>query len=161
MRNDQKMDRVDRPQDIKYWYGGIDTAYRYTVGIAGERFFRELRDTGKILASRCRQCNEAYVPPRLYCVKCFSELKDYEEVPDDGWYIHTYSTARNQGGQGLQEPLIWVVAKHRHVVGGLVHRLTRASPVDVTIGMRIRPLPKEKEGRIGSILDLEGFVPSQ
>ena len=161
MRNDEKMDRIDSPQDIRYWYGSIDTSYRYTAGVAGERFLRKLQQKGSILASRCHDCDEAYVPPKIYCVRCFSELKDYEEVPDDGWYVHSYSIARFQDDQPHQKPQIWVVAKNRHVVGGLIHRLKRTSPKHVRIGMRIRPRPRDKRKRVGSILDLEGFVPSE
>ena len=54
--------------------GDIPVHHRYTLGVAGGRFFRAMRDERCLLASRCSNCREAFLPPKLYCERCFEEI---------------------------------------------------------------------------------------
>ena len=63
---------------------------QYTYGIAGERFFLEIRDNGKLMGARCKKCHLLYMPPRIYCERCFSELEEWCEIEGKG-RIHTYT----------------------------------------------------------------------
>ena len=38
------------------WYGNLPVTSRYTFGIAGEKFFRMIKDEGKIMGTRCPKC---------------------------------------------------------------------------------------------------------
>jgi len=48
-----------------HWHGDMEAQYIYTAGIAGERFFRELKDNGKLVGTRCPKCDITYMPPRM------------------------------------------------------------------------------------------------
>src|SRR5437899_466618 len=47
------------PQTVE---GDFPLDYVYTVGIAGERVLRELRDHGRLLGTRCPTCQVTYAP---------------------------------------------------------------------------------------------------
>ena len=70
------LDRLDHSQRTYSVEGDLPFHSVYTVGIAGERFFRALKDEGKIMGTRCARCDVMYVPGRLYCEQCFSHLDD-------------------------------------------------------------------------------------
>ena len=44
------------PQGPTAWIGDLPVVSRYTAGMAGERFFRAIKDDGKILGSYCENC---------------------------------------------------------------------------------------------------------
>lgn len=132
---------------------------QYTYGIAGERFFREIMDNGKLMGTRCNQCHLLYMPPRIYCERCFSELEEWCEIGGKG-SIHTYTFAYvDLDNVRLTEPVLLALVKFPGVYGGLVHRLGEVKPEEVEIGMPVEIVLKPKEERIGSILDIEYFKP--
>ena len=49
------------------WHGSLPVPSRYTYGLAGERFFRALKDEGKIMGSYCPDCDHTYVPATIFC----------------------------------------------------------------------------------------------
>ena len=54
--------------------GELPVSFRYTPGVANTTFFEALRDRGVLLGSRCPSCAVTYLPARLFCERCFSEL---------------------------------------------------------------------------------------
>ena len=133
--------------------GDFPISFRYTVGVAGEKFFREIMENGKLIASRCNSCNLSYLPPRIYCEKCMSRLEDYVPVGNEGT-VETF-TITHQDAQGnyLKEPVGVALVRFPGAYGGLVHR-TKGT---MTIGDKVRVVFKEKKERAGSILDIEYF----
>lgn len=59
---------------FKYSYGGVS------------RFFRFLRDQGKLLGAKCRRCSRVYLPPRIHCARCYSDT-DWVEVGPEGTVV--------------------------------------------------------------------------
>jgi len=47
------------------WQGNLPVTNRYTFGIAGERFFRAIKDEAKIMGTYCPHCKHTYVPDQL------------------------------------------------------------------------------------------------
>jgi len=79
------LERNSRNIDNRYWNPGIKAfpvKNIYTAGVAGQRFFEELKENGKIYGSKCEKCGLTYVPARIYCEKCFNHLaeKDWVDV---------------------------------------------------------------------------------
>ncbi len=131
---------------------------RYTAGLAGERFFRALKDEGKILGSRCEACETTYVPARQFCERCMDELDDWIDVGTRG-EVHTFTLLyRNVDGGLREEPE--VVAFVRIGDGGIVHRMGEVSPEEVSIGMAVEAVLKPQPEREGSILDVLHFKPA-
>lgn len=153
------VDKVVQVSQTKPVYGEILVYGQYTFGIAGERFFREIKDNGRIMGTRCEQCSLTYVPPRIYCERCFDGLKEWVAVPSTGT-VHTYTIAHfGLDGAQLPEPTIIAMVQLDGVYGGLVHQLGEVRPAEVKIGMPVEVVFKDKAERVGSINDIAYFKP--
>jgi uncharacterized OB-fold protein len=122
------------------WSDNIDLEYRYTAGICGERFLRELKQHARIMATRCSKCRLTYLPPRLYCEICFSRLEEWVKVNSEGTlYSYTIITFEKKGRR--RNPLIYGLIKFAGVKGGLVAEVDRIndhmSLEDLRIGMKV------------------------
>ena len=137
----------------------METDYTYTLGVAGDRFFKEIKENARIMGAKCKKCGLLYVPPRLFCERCFEKLKDWVDVGKKG-VVHTYTVAHiDVDGSKLKEPTIWAVIKIDNAHGGLVHKLGETDPKNVKIGMSVEAVFKGKRERKGSILDIKYFKP--
>jgi hypothetical protein len=153
------LDRIQHPDDALSWHGDMPTEGRYTAGIAGERFFRAIKETGQFLATICLDCDLTYMPPRLYCEQCFAHLDEWVEVDPRG-HVHTFTVVhRDLDEQSLPEPRILAFVLLDETDGGLVHCLDEVDAEDVYLGMPVEPVLKEQEQRRGSITDIEYFRP--
>ena len=165
------VEKVTQVGQTKPWYGALSSKYgeallktpepglygQYTYGIAGERFFREIKDNAKITGTKCQKCNLIYVPPRIYCERCFEGLEEWCEIENKG-EIYTYTISWvDLDGSRLEEPVILALVKFDGVYGGIVHKVEEVSADDVKIGMKVSAVFKEK--REGSILDIKYFKP--
>lgn len=133
--------------------GDFPVYFRYTVGIAGERFLREIKDNGKLVASRCTKCDLNYLPPRIYCERCMSKLEEYVEVENKGT-VETFTTCtQDSEGKTLPEPVTVALVRFPLAHGGIIHK----TKGQVAIGDQVRLVFRERAKRIGSILDIEHF----
>lgn len=145
------------PQAPEAWLGTLPVSSRYTFGLAGERFFRAIKEEGKIYGSRCAPCEITYVPARQFCERCMDELDDWLDAGTTG-EVYTFTLLyENLDGSAREEPEI--VAFVRIDDGGIVHRLDDVDPEAVTIGMVVEAVFKPKNEREGSILDIQHFRP--
>jgi uncharacterized OB-fold protein len=130
---------------------------RYTFGLAGERFFRAIKEEGRILGTRCHRCQRTYVPATMFCERCLAELDEWVDVGTVG-VVHTY-TLLHVRPDGTCRETPEVVAFIRLGDGGLLHRLGEVEPDAVAIGMRVQAVFKSAPEREGSILDIVCFRP--
>ena len=144
-------------QGPEAWHGDMPVTSRYTVGLAGERFFRALKDEGKILGSRCDDCDTIYVPARQFCERSMDECTEWLDVGTEGFVESFTVLAVDYDDSPLDEPKI--VAFVRIADGGLIHLLGEVDPEDVEIGMPVEAVLKPKADRIGAITDIEHFKP--
>jgi hypothetical protein len=138
----------------------MEADYIYTSGIAGERFFTALRDDGKILGARCASCHLTYLPPRIFCERCFARLETWVAVPATGTVAASTVAHLDHRGRPASEPEVWALVTFAGVHGGLVHRLL-VPPATARAGMRVRARLRPKGARRGTITDIEGFEPSR
>lgn len=144
----------DAPQ---HWRGNLPVTNRYTFGLAGERFFREIKENGRIMGSICHRCDVKYVPAAAFCERCLNPIDDWVEVDGSG-EVHTFTLlCVNLDGSPKEVPEI--VAFVRIGDGGLVHRLGETSIDEIYIGMPVEAVLKPADQRSGSILDIEYFRP--
>jgi len=140
------------------WQGELPVTSRYTFGLAGERFFRAIKDEGRIYGTRCPACDRLYVPAVLFCERCLRELTEWVDVGITG-EVHTFTLLyENYDGTRREDPEI--VAMVRLGDGGLVHRLGGLTADQVEIGMQVTAVFKPQGQRTGSILDIEYFKPA-
>ena len=165
------MERISKPTEIKHWLGDMEAGhYHYTAGLAGERFFTALRDEGKILGSRCKSCGITYLPPRIYCERCFAELEEFVDLGLRG-EVRSFTIARiDREGRPLERPEIEIRALISFSFGedegegettspSLLHLLGEVEPEEVYIGMEVEAHLKPKRKREGKITDILYFRP--
>ena len=152
--------RIEHVRDALAWEGDMPTQGRYTAGIAGEKFFREIQENGKLVGTACLTCDIIYVPPRLYCERCFDQLQEWVEVPPTG-RVHTFTFVHlDLDANPLPEPRMMTFVQLDGADGGLVHFLGEVEPEDICIGTRVEAVFKDKAERKGSILDIAYFRPA-
>lgn len=140
------------------WLGELPVSNRYSFGLAGEKFYRAIKDHGQILGTHCPKCNRTYVPPSVYCERCFSELTDWMDVGTIG-VLHTYTLLyENMDGTFKEKPQAIGLIKIGD--GSLVHLLGEIYPEDIFIGMQVKAKFKPEKERVGAITDIEYFFPT-
>jgi hypothetical protein len=145
------------PNAPQAWWGDLPVTSRYTFGLGGERFFRALKDEGKILGSYCPRCEVTYVPGRVFCERCLAELDEWADVGLQG-EVHTYTLLyADVDGAPLDTPRLVAFVKIQD--GGLVHFLGEIDPEEVFIGMLVEAALKPKADRQGDIHDILYFRP--
>ncbi len=151
--------RIEHTDHALNWRGDMPTEGRYTAGIAGERFFREIKEKAQFLATVCLDCDITYMPPRLYCEQCFAHLDEWIEVEPLG-HVHTFTVLhRNLEEEPLPEPQVLAFVTLDETDGGLVHYLGEVEAEDVYLGMAVEAVFKDEDEREGSINDIEYFRP--
>jgi uncharacterized OB-fold protein len=148
-------ERLSDVDKLRSWKDQIPLHYVYTAGVAGERFLRGLQE-GKILAAKCGKCRRMYLPPKIYCVNCYVEIKEFVDVGHSAVVgAITKSWVGFDGGRS-KEPRTYAYLKFKGVTGGLVHY---PSADGVKLGTRVTARFKPRADRKGTILDIEDFVP--
>lgn len=149
-------EKITKASELTAWEDGIPVHYLYTYGVAGEKFFRGIMEKETFLATKCSACNTTYVPPRIYCEKCFAELKDYSDVGTTG-EVHSFTVChKDMSGKTLPKPKVIVFVKIDNTNGGIVHELD-CSPDKAKIGMKVKAVFKDKSSRTGGITDIVCF----
>jgi uncharacterized OB-fold protein len=153
--------KVDKLHEAVAWRDSIPIQSRYSAGIAGERFLREIKDNARFLGTYCEECDLVYVPATMFCERCFAELDAWVEVPNHGM-VFTYTILfQDLDEQPLDPPELLAYVKLDGTDGGLVHYLGEVDPEDVYVGMEVEAVFKEAAERQGSILDVIHFRPVQ
>ena len=150
-------DDLRRNTDIRAWEGAIPVHYLYTHGIAGERFFRAVKERGAFVAARCDKCDTMYVPPRIYCPRCMVEISNFADCPARG-RVKSYTVCyEDVEGRRLDEPAVLAVINIDDTDGGMIHKLGGISPEDVKMGQAVEAVFKDKKDRKGAIEDILHF----
>ena len=154
-------EKIDDPREIRHLMGHMETDYTYTLGIAGDRFFKEIKENERIMGAKCPRCNIVYVPARMYCEKCFAELGEWVNVGKKG-VIHTFTVATiDVDGKKLEKPAIYALIKFKKACGGLIHKVGETTPEKMKIGMKVEAVFKPPLERKASINDIEYFRPAE
>lgn len=153
------LEKIDKNIEARAWEGEIPIQGRYTCGLAGEKFFREIMENGRLLGTHCPECDYTYVPPTLYCERCFAKLDEWVEVGPEGTVQSFTVLLVAPDGSPLEEPDILALIQLDGADSVLVHRLGKVGLGELAIGMRVKAVLKPKKQREGSILDIVHFVP--
>lgn len=153
------IEHLTRVTDLRAWPGEMPVSHLYTVGLAGERFLREIKEHGRFLATRCQECSYTYMPPSLFCPRCFRRLGDWQEVGPEGVVRAHTRVHIDLDGRRLDEPQTIALIQLDGADGLLVHRIDEA-PAGIENGQRVRPVFKEPGEREGSITDIRYFRPA-
>jgi uncharacterized OB-fold protein len=149
---------TDGPQTVE---GNFPLDHLYTVGVAGERVLRELRDRGQLLGTRCPNCQVTYAPATLYCERCLARLEEWVQVPLEGTLISFTVLHRDVDGAPLPGPAILGLIELDGVTGSIVHWVGGMDPADVLVGRRVRGELRPPAERRGSLADIACFRPTE
>lgn len=139
-------------------YGDWGVHYRYTYGVAGERFFRELKERAHLLASTCPKCKKRFLPPSLYCEDCFVEMIEYGPVTGPGT-VDSFTVLHDSlEERPLPEPIVAAFVRFDGIAGGLLAPLKGIAPQQVRIGLKVKPVIETRQPT-GSIRDL-AWIPA-
>ncbi len=97
-------------------------------------------EQGKVTATRCKQCDRAYFPPRVDCSNCLTSDVEWFEIGSKGKLL-TY-TKVNYGPAGFEAEAPYVLAVADFAGGVRVFgRLSREIGAgDIKIGMDLTPI---------------------
>ncbi len=154
------LERIYRNIDNRFWNPGIKAfpvKNRYTAGVAGQRFFEEIKDNGKIYGTPCQNCGVTFVPARIYCERCFARLEEWVDVGTEGTVFSYTLVHKTKSGEPKENPSL--IAAVKIADGLLIHRLGECSAEDVWIGMPVKAKFKPKAKRQGRIDDIQHFQP--
>ena len=138
-------------QQARKWSDHIPLEWKYTAGVAGDRFLQLLKQ-GKIMASHCKNCNKLFLPPKIFCKDCFVQVDDWKDVPVDGGYVYSFTALKTDSGK--RETI--VIVKYSGVEGGLLGKF-RSGKEEPKINMKVKAVFRQKHARRGSISDIEYF----
>ncbi len=156
------LERNTRNIDNRYWNPGAEAfpvKNRYTAGVAGQRFFEELKENGRLFGSRCEDCNITYVPARIYCERCFNRLadKDWVDVGTEGTIFSFTFVHETKSGETKESPSLIAAIKIADSL--LIHRLGETDEDSLQIGIRVKAKLKPQAKRKGGIEDIDYFKP--
>ena len=139
--------------------GGIHMPYSWTLGRAASRFFIEIRDQRRLLASPCEACSEVWLPPRSVCPICFQPIPDgsWVEVGPEGVLQYFTVVRYEQPSLPFPPPVAYGVIRLDGATRSVTHVVSTQTPETLRPGQRVRPV--FEEARQGSILDIAYFVP--
>jgi len=151
------LEKIARPDEVRRWRGGMPVRHRYTPGIGGDAFFTALRERGVLLGSRCTHCGFTYVPARVFCERCFSELSADTEVGAGGELVSFTIVFAGIEGEPLDRPEVLGAVRLDGADAVLIHRVLEPGEEPLEIGERLEVVVKPEAQRTGSIFDVEGF----
>src|SRR5437660_670470 len=131
--------------------------YAWDTGEAIGRYLAELKE-GRLIARACRKCERVMIPPRMFCERCFAELKEQVEVKRTGRLVSYTVCYVDHDGARLRGPVALGLVQLDGATTFFLHYLLGINdPREVKIGCRVETIIKAKAKRVGSILDIEGF----
>jgi uncharacterized OB-fold protein len=149
------LEKVTNPEKVRVVKGAIPVRHTYTAGVAGDRFFRALRDEGKILGTPCSACGVVYVPGRMFCERCFAALTDWVPVGPGGTLESFTAVMIDLDRRPLDEPQWIGLVRLDGATTVLVHRLENGG--EAVMGARVEAVLEPKKRRTGSINDIRAF----
>jgi uncharacterized protein len=150
------LEKLSDPKDVILHEGRIPLRHRYTPGVAGEAFFRALKERGELVASPCESCGITYCPARLFCERCFAGPLEADMTVGPGGTVESFTVGQvGVEGEPLDQPVVLGLVRLDGADTVLVHRLLDAE--EVSIGDRVEAVLEPEGERTGSILDVRGF----
>lgn len=134
--------------------------YSWDTGEAMGRYLAELKE-GRLVARACRKCERVMIPPRMFCERCFRRTDDWIYLKAMG-SVNTFSLCYvSWDVRRLRIPEIPAVIEIDGASPGIgiLHKIKKANPQQVHVGMRVAAVWKPARQRIGSITDIAYWRP--
>jgi len=107
----------------------------FTVEAKTADFIKYL-ESGKVMATRCKECGVSYFPPRVDCPKCISSEVEWFEIKGEG-KLRSY-TKVNYGPTGFENDAPYTLALGEFDGVRILARLSRdIGEKDIKVGMSL------------------------
>jgi len=143
---------------IEKWSGKLPVSYLYTAGSAGERFFRNLKEKGTLLASVGKNTKTKYLPPKIYDEQSFAATTEFVDIPPQGKVYSFTTLTKDRRGRPYPQPKILALIQFKGIKGGILHWLEKTK--QPRMGMAVKAVLKPAPQREGNIRDILHFAPS-
>lgn len=154
------LNKVSQPRHTRQVAGEIPIYHRYTLGVAGERFFKAFRDDRQILVSPCPKCQDRLLPPKMYCERCFEATSNHWETLEGPGFVRSFTVLhRSLDEEPLETPEVVVLVSWEGTRGGLLHRLREVEVSSVRLEMAVEPVWAGQ--RVGAMSDISHFRPAR
>ena len=102
-------------------------------------------EKGKVMRTRCKQCQALYFPPQKDCPKCLTSDVVWEEIRGEG-ELMSYSFV-HYGPAGFEEKAPYILGVARFTDGTQTLALVSKDipEADIKIGMKVKLAPVELE----------------
>ncbi len=140
-----------------------DLPYRYALGPVASKFFRVLKESGKLLAIKCRKCGKVLFPPRSVCADCLVEMTvdDMVELSGegslDGFTVVNYPFVDPNTGETRPFPYGYGAIKLKGTDTWMLHFVDETDPGKIKPGMLVKAVIKPKNERKGTLEDIPYF----
>ncbi|MFX0200610.1 MAG: Zn-ribbon domain-containing OB-fold protein [Candidatus Hodarchaeota archaeon] len=152
-------DKQTDPTSPMHWRGNMQADYIYTSGVAGDKFFKHLKEKDTFLATKCKKCGKVFFPPRLYCEDCFVEIpeEDWIEVPATGTVrLFTVATI-NTLGKKMEKPKVIALIDIDKTDGATLGIIQTDNIERDFCGIKVKAVFRPKTEREGTMKDILGF----
>ena len=120
--------------------------YRYSYG-GVSRFFREIRDGGRLLGTRCPSCGRVYCPPRIHCPWCYEDTR-WEELTGTG-EVMTFTTVHFGTSAFRRYPFVVAYVRLDGTDSVLCVIIEMEDVSRARVGMKVKAVFRdERDGRI-------------
>jgi len=137
--------------------GELDLDFEYSYGEHYDRFYREMRDNKRIMATRCSECGAVLLPPRPYCGYCYAPTDEWVELSDEGSLL-TYTEVHLPFiGQPTEPPYVYAFIMLEGADVQFPHLLGQVKTENISVGMRVKAVWNEE--RKGTMHDIKYFKP--
>ena len=152
-------DKQTDPTLPMHWRGNMQADYIYPSGVAGDKFFKHLKEKDTFLATKCKKCGKVFFPPRLYCEDCFVEIpeEDWLEVPATGTVrLFTVATI-NTLGKKMEKPKVIALIDIDKTDGATLGIIKIDNIEKDFCGIKVKAIFRPKTEREGTMKDILGF----
>lgn len=149
--------KLQKTTEATSFPGAIPMQYKYTMGVAGEKFFTALKNQGKLLASTCPDCGFTYLPARTFCERCFGRSKNFHDAGLKGTLMAFTTSYEDYKGNETDEPAYFGLVKIHGTDTTLVHRLGGKKLSQLCVEDEVKAVLAPKAKRAGQITDILYF----
>jgi len=152
-------DKQTDPTSPMHWRGDMQADYLYPSGVAGDKFFKHIKENDSFLASKCLKCKKVFFPPRMYCEDCFCEIsdKDWFEVPASGT-VELFTVVKiDTYGEKLEKPRVVGFINIDTTDGALLGIIETDILDENLLGKKVEAVFKPKNIREGTLKDILFF----
>ena len=133
--------------------------YAYDCGIGYGRYFAELKK-GRIVGTRCKECDRVLLPARIFCEWCFRPVDEWVYLQDTG-VVNTFSICYTDWvAKRIKEPELPAMIEVDGSGGvAIMGKLGEVDPRNIKIGMKVKAVWKSEAEREGAITDIKYWKP--